>query len=123
MVAHGVHFFCESGCFHHVDDKHVTDYRHQRCARGWSQSERTNFRRVACPEADVGYFGKLAVVVACDDNDLQFRVHAFGKGYKLDDFAGLARVGKQEHDVVALHYAEVAVLCFARVKEYSRNTG
>ena len=67
--------------------------------------------------------GQFALVVAGDDDEFQFGHQGRGQLEQFEYFAGLARVGDDQHQIVLLQDAQVAVLSLAGVEKHGRDTG
>ena len=63
------------------------------------------------------------VGVAGDNDKLHLRYETACQLHQFEQFACLAGVGDEQHDIVLADDAEVAVLCFAGMQEVGRRAG
>ena len=97
---------------HGADYQNVAYDGHHGGGSGGSQSKWTYLLRVASVETDVCGLSELAVFSSGDDNEFDVGAESAGQFYQINNLIGLARVGDEQHYIVWLQYAQIAMLSF-----------
>ncbi len=123
VVATGVVLARKSYGGHHRCSQHIAYDGHAGGGGGGRQTQRAYFGSMSRGQCDIGIVGQRAVRIAGDDNHGYAFVETSHQGDQVDNLARLARIGHQQHHVMGLQHAQVAVLCFAGVKIDRRGAG
>ena len=123
VVATGVVLACKSYGGHHRCSQHIAYDGHAGGGGGGRQTQRAYFGSMSRGQCNIGIVGQRAVRVAGDDNHGYAVVETSCQSDQIDNLARLARIGHQQHHVMGLQHAQVAVLCFARVQVDRRSAG
>lgn len=123
MMAQGIVLTRKPGYTHYIHHEHIAYHSHHGSGSSRRKAKRTHLGR-----------GSVASVTsAIADNSLSglpvmtinglMRTKVMCKMHKVYDFTGLARIGYQQHHIIGLKHAQVAVLGLGRMQIHGRNTG
>ena len=120
-MEHAVSITIKAACLHQRDRQRVAKRHGQRGGRGGRHADGTGLGRIRQWQGVICLRGQSAVRVLGDRHHRDRK--PAGVGNDIGQFLGLARVGNQDHGIIAGDHAQIAMRCLARMDELRWRTG
>ncbi len=121
MMAQGIVLTRKPGYTHYIHHEHIAYHSHHGSGSSRRKAKRTHLGRGSGGQCDIGHRRQFAVGITGNDNQRHLRIKVMGKMNEVYDFTCLARIGYQQHHIIGLKHAQVAVLGLGRMQIYCRN--